>query len=111
MANDNKELINVTEEKPFTVLVSILFKNIYDWAIILLTNDNYLKISKTDKNEDRPVVGLDSKQNKLSRNCLFQENLACVCVSLVVCLVLSCGSLLPHAWSYDSEVQGDLVAS
>ena len=73
MANDNKELINVTEEKPFTVLVSILFKNIYDWAIILLTNDNYLKISKTDKNEDRPVVGLDSKQNKLSHNCLFQE--------------------------------------
>ena len=50
MANDNKELINVTEEKPFfTVLVSILFENIYDWAIILLTNDNYLKISKTDK--------------------------------------------------------------
>ena len=40
MANDNKELINVTEEMPFTVLVSILFKNIYDWAIILLTNDN-----------------------------------------------------------------------
>ena len=73
MANDNKELINVTEEKPFTVLVSILFKNIYDWAIILLTNDNYLKISETDKDEDRPVVGLDSKQNKLSHNCLFQE--------------------------------------
>jgi hypothetical protein len=40
MANDNKELINVIEEKPFTVLVSILFENIYDWAIILLNNGN-----------------------------------------------------------------------
>jgi hypothetical protein len=41
MANDNKELINVTEEKPFTVLVSILFENIHDWAIILLTNGSF----------------------------------------------------------------------
>ncbi len=73
MANDNKESINVTEEEPFTVLVSIRFKNIYDWAIILLTNGNIWKISKTDKNEFKPIVGLDSKQNKLSHNCLFQD--------------------------------------
>ena len=73
MANDNKELINVTEEKPFTVLVSILFKNIYDWAIILLTNDNIWKISETDKKMRSDPFGLDSKQNKLSHNCLFQE--------------------------------------
>ncbi len=48
MANDNKELINVTEEKPFTVLVSILFENIHDWAIILLTNGSFWKKSETD---------------------------------------------------------------
>ena len=49
MANDNNELINVTEEKPFTVLVSILFKNICDWAIILLTNDIIYLESKTER--------------------------------------------------------------
>ena len=90
MANDNKELINVTEEKPFTVLVSILFKNIYDWAIILLTNDNYLKISETDKNEDRSVF-LVLTQNKTS--CLttaFSKNFSS---GVSVCL-WSCALIL-----------------
>jgi hypothetical protein len=80
MANDSKELINITEEKPFTVFVSILFENIYDWAIILLTNGNVWKISETDKNEFGPVVGLDSKQNKLSHNFLSQDLITCACV-------------------------------
>ena len=88
MANDNKELINVTEEKPFTVLVSILFKNIYDWAIILLTNDNYFKISKTDKNEDISVSGLDSNKTSCLTTAFSKNFSSGVSVCLWSCALI-----------------------
>jgi hypothetical protein len=53
-----------------------------------------LKKIETDKNEIRPVVGLDSKQNKLSHNYLCQDPLTCV--FLFVGYPLSCSLIYMH---------------
>jgi len=60
-----------------------------------------------------PASSLMTQQNKLSHNCLLQDpyRLVCECLVFLWSCVLSCELSLSHAWSYDSEVQGNFIAS